>query len=137
MTSMRNVIVRIALAQMTLIVYSVLGMAVLLKVFHGSSAPDIFAKYVRDWGFLYLFISAGWCVWAVAETGKPEADHRTGLSVLSSGVALAAVIAAVAFVATISVVAHHSPMGARDYVVMKSPTPGKPSIINRRLPPDP
>src|SRR5580658_7291061 len=52
-TSMKKEIVRLALLQMTLIIYSVLGVAVLLRVFHGSPAPDIFAKHVRDWGFLF------------------------------------------------------------------------------------
>lgn len=127
---MRKEILRLALLQMTLIIYSVLGIAVLLKVFHGSPAPDIFARQVRDWGFLFLFASAGWCVWGTLEMNKPEADHRTGVSVLMSGLALAGVIAAVAVMGTISVACHHS-------LPVSLPGKAKPSITNRQLPPDP
>jgi len=127
---MRKEFVRLALLQMTLIIYSILGVAVLLKMFHGSPAPDIFARYVRDWGFLFLFASAGWCMWGSFEMAKPEADHRTGINVQIWGLILAAVIAVVAVEATISVATYHS-------LLIKVEKPEKPSISHRQLPPDP
>ncbi len=126
---MKKEIVRLAFLQVTLVIYSVLGVGVLLRVFHGSPAPDIFARYVRDWGFWFLIVTAGWSAWAILEMRKPEADHRAGISVLLSGVVLAGVIAVVAVLATISIASYHS-------LLIPTSHPAKPPIINRKLPDD-
>ncbi len=128
---MRSQIARIAVAQVILVVYCVLGMAVILKVTQGSPAPDIFAKYVRDWGSLFLLLSVAWCAWAVYEMGKPESDHRTGIGVLLSGVGLVAVIAVVGFMGTMSAMLHHLPLPVRATGEIK------PSISQRPFPSDP
>ena len=126
---MKKEIARVTVLQVILIVYSVLGVAVLLRAFHGSPAPDIFARYVRDWGFLFLFISAGWCVWGFVEMNKPKADHVIGINVLISGLILAGIIAAFAVLATISVASYHS-------LLVPTGEPKKPSIVNGPQPPD-
>ena len=126
---MRKEIARIAFAQIILIVYSVLGVAVMLKISQGSPAPDIFARHVRDWGFLFLFPSMAWCAWAFYEMGKPESDHRTGAGVLLSGVIMTGAIAVIGFVATISAMSHH--------VLTVTPKgESKPSIAHRSFPAD-
>jgi len=126
---MKKEIVRLVLIQMTLVIYSVLGVAVLLKVFRGSPAPDIFARDVRDWGFLFLFASAGWCAWASFEMSKPGADHHDVIGVLASGWILAGVIALIAFIATVD-------LASTPPLTIKMEKPQQPSISNRQLPPD-
>src|SRR3989442_15034647 len=102
---MKRELTRLALLQMTFIFYSILGIGVYLKLRYGSPAPaELFATYVRDYGFLLLLLPAAWCVWAVCQTNKPTANHRTGIGLYFSGIALTGLLAIVAFFATLSAV---------------------------------
>gem|GEM_PF-1857073 len=104
---MKVAFVRLALLQMTFVFYSILGVGVILKIHYGSPAPaNLFATHVRDYGFLLLLLPAAWCVWAVCEMQKPASDHRTGIDLLSSGLAVAGLLAAIALVATMSALIH-------------------------------
>jgi hypothetical protein len=133
---MRKEFVRLAVMQIILVVYTVVSSAVILKFnYTYVPPPHIFALYVRDWGFLLIFVSGVWCVCAVMKASKPESDHITGINLGFTGVGLVIVYAIVAFVATTSALTYHHQYVV-DYIA-KEKTPPKPSILNRQLPPDP
>lgn len=132
---MTKEILRLVLAQVTIVVYMILGVAVLLRLCHGSPAPaNLFATHVRDYGCLFLLVPAVWGVWAVCAASGTAGQRHSGIPWLLSGLVLLGILLVIAFCATVSAV----------WVLTRivqvqmppAPTPTPTPVIMRRLPPD-
>jgi len=106
---------------MTLVVYSVLGVGLFLKVGFGPEIPsNLFATRVRDYGFLLLLIPAVWSIWATWTSHQPATDHIALIKLYDSGLTVAFILGVIAFFATMSATA---PLTRLMHVVEPTPKP--------------
>ena len=108
-TAMQSTISRLALFQFVTVVYSVLGIGVLLKMFYGDlPVPMIFARHLRDYGFLLMILPAIWLLWASVSAHRPKAGTGDFAEIFWSGIALLSLLIVLAIVGTMSAVINTS-----------------------------
>ncbi len=101
---------------MALVVYSVLGIALILRCHYGLAIPpDLFATKVRDYGFLLLLIPAAWSVFVIWESHKPATDHWDNLGLFLSSFGAVVILFAIAISATHSATINRHPHAAYSY----------------------
>ena len=119
---MQSSITRLALYQYLVVFYCIVAMGVLLKIRFGSPAPNIFATYLRDYGFLLLLFPSAWLIWASISAHDPRANSGDLPPILVTGLILLGFLVFVAFLGTMSAF-------VRGSLVQAAPTP-RPRIIN-------
>lgn len=105
---MQSALSRLALFQFLAVVYAVLCAAAMLKLRFEGPAPQIFSTYVRDWGLLLFLLPAVWLIWANLHMNRPICGTGAVLPVFLSGVALLALLIAVACLGSLSPFIHRS-----------------------------
>lgn len=111
---MQSAINRLALYQFVTIAYSVLCAAVMVKLRFEGPAPQIFATYLREWGFLLFLLPATWLLWASMQVNHPRPETGELKPVLLSGLGLLGLLLAVAMLGSLSPFLHRSLIKSSD-----------------------
>jgi hypothetical protein len=99
---MQSAITRLALFQFLSILYSILGVGLVIKLNLGNPAPQIFATHLRDYGFLLLLFPAAWLIFASVTAHRPRRDTGDIGPIIVSGLVLLGLLVCLAVIGTIS-----------------------------------
>jgi membrane protease YdiL (CAAX protease family) len=99
---------RLALMQVTAVLYCILFIGFIVKARFGSPAPAFYASYLRDFGAFLLLVPTGWCIWGALRIHRPHADSGDAGRVFVTGIVIFAGLALLAFTGTISALTYRS-----------------------------
>jgi hypothetical protein len=125
---MTSGLIRLALLQFVTVVYCILFVGLAVKARFGSSAPPIFASYVREYGVYLLLVPTVWCVWGALHTHRSRLDSGDAGVVFLVGVILSLGLMLVAFQGTVSALCSNS-------IMLKVPAPTAPAPATPQLNP--
>lgn len=124
---MKSQLVRLALLQVTVILYMVLSTAVLLK-FCGLPPAAVFARCVRDYGVALFLVPIAWCLFTMLIENNPAHSLHGSMNLMLMGWGIAAALVIVAVMANFSVMLHSTPLVQAQ--------PDKSSRVGKWMPPD-
>jgi hypothetical protein len=99
---MTSGLIRLALLQFVTVVYCILVVGLVVKARFGSSAPPIFASYVREYGVYLLLVPTIWCIWGALHTHRSRSHSGDASVVFLVGVILSLGLILVGFQGTAS-----------------------------------
>jgi hypothetical protein len=105
---MTSGLIRLALFQFVTVVYCILFVGLAVKARFGSSAPPIFASYVREYGVYLLLVPTIWCIWGAFRTHRPRSHSGDAGVVFLVGAILSVGLILVAFQGTVSALCYNS-----------------------------
>jgi hypothetical protein len=112
---MQSTITRLALFQFLTVIYTIIGLGMILKIRYGSAPPDIFAAHLRDYGLLLMILPAVCLICASVSAHRPLVGTGDFGPILGSGIVLLGALLVVAFFGTLSA-------GKSHMVVYKDPS---------------
>jgi len=130
---MQSMITRLALFQFLIVIYTIVGLGMLLKAFFGNDGgeiPVIFATHLRDYGVLLMILPAAWLTWASVSAHRPRVGTGDLPPILGSGITLVGFLLVLAFFGTMSITIRSSPL-----VRLKDPPP-TPTRIHHGISPE-
>ena len=80
--------VRLALVHMVLIFFVIAFTGIALRARFAPLPSTAFPVLVRSYGFLLLFVPAGWCLWAIWQSHRPTHDTRSEALIGVSGISV-------------------------------------------------